>query len=80
MVSLPGHRAPQRTLDPNRLPLPLTISYAPSPSQFSLQPSAFLSVSPTPGQGNVNEIMTEFGGADNLRTAISQLQSLLYAA
>lgn len=30
--------------------------------------------------GNANEIIGKFGGADQLRTAVSQLQSLLYAA
>jgi type I restriction enzyme, R subunit len=30
--------------------------------------------------GNVNEIIGEFGGADQHRTAVKQLQSLLYAA
>jgi hypothetical protein len=30
--------------------------------------------------GNVNEIIGKFGGADQLRNAVNQLQSLLYAA
>jgi type I restriction enzyme R subunit len=39
-----------------------------------------LKVPPIPSRGNVNEIMTRFGGAANLRNAVNQLQSLLYAA
>ena len=35
---------------------------------------------PISDHGNVNEIIGKFGGADQLRTAVSQLQSLLYAA
>ncbi len=38
-----------------------------------------LKVPPISGHGNVNEIMGKFGGADNLRNAVDQLQSLLYA-
>ena len=30
--------------------------------------------------GNVNEIIGKFGGADQLRSAVSRLQTLLYAA
>jgi hypothetical protein len=30
--------------------------------------------------GNVNEINGKFGGADQLRNAVNQLQTLLYAA
>ena len=30
--------------------------------------------------GNVNEIIGKFGGADKLRHAVNELQSLLYAA
>ena len=37
-----------------------------------------LKVPPISGRGNVNEIMGRFGGASNLRNAVSQLQSLLY--
>jgi type I restriction enzyme, R subunit len=37
-----------------------------------------LKVPPISERGNVNEIMTRFGGAANLRNAVSQLQSLLY--
>ena len=39
-----------------------------------------LKVPPISGRGNVNEIMTRFGGATNLRNAVNQLQSLLYAS
>ena len=39
-----------------------------------------LKVPPISSRGNVNEIMGRFGGADNLRNAVNQLQSLLYAA
>ena len=39
-----------------------------------------LKVPPLSSRGNVNEIMGKFGGADNLRNAVNQLQSLLYAA
>ena len=39
-----------------------------------------LKVRPISNHGNVNEIISKFGGADQLRTAVNQLQSLLYAA
>ena len=39
-----------------------------------------LKVPPISQRGNVNEIIGKFGGADQLRTAVNQLQSLLYAA
>ncbi len=39
-----------------------------------------LKVPPISSHGNVNEIMGRFGGAANLRSAVNQLQSLLYAA
>ena len=39
-----------------------------------------LKVPPISQHGNVAEIMGKFGGADQLRNAINQLQSLLYAA
>jgi hypothetical protein len=45
--------------------------------QFTLP--EVLKVPPISSHGNVNEIMGTFGGADNLRNAINQLQSLLYA-
>jgi len=51
-----------------------------APSAFSIQPSAFPHVPPISHHGNVNEIIGKFGGADQLRTAVNQLQSLLYAA
>lgn len=38
-----------------------------------------LKVPPISQHGNVNEIIGKFGGADQLRTAVNQLQSLLYA-
>jgi type I restriction enzyme R subunit len=39
-----------------------------------------LKVRPISDHGNVNEIIGKFGGADQLRNAVNQLQSLLYAA
>ena len=39
-----------------------------------------LRVPPISARGNVMEIATLFGGADNLRNAVNQLQTLLYAA
>lgn len=39
-----------------------------------------LKVRPISDHGNVNEIVGKFGGADQLRNAVNQLQSLLYAA
>ena len=39
-----------------------------------------LKVPPISQHGNVNEIIGKFGGADQLREAVNQLQSLLYAA
>jgi hypothetical protein len=50
-----------------------------SPSAFSLEPAAFVPVPPISSPGNVNEISGRFGGADRLRSAVNQLQSLLYA-
>src|SRR5437899_9646038 len=46
--------------------------------QFTLP--GVLKVPPISQHGNVAEIMVKFGGADQLRNAVSQLQSLLYAA
>ncbi|MDP9348934.1 MAG: DEAD/DEAH box helicase family protein [Gemmatimonadota bacterium] len=48
------------------------------PSEFAL-PHA-LQVPPVSSHGNVSEIAAKFGGAERLREAIVQLQSLLYAA
>jgi type I restriction enzyme R subunit len=39
-----------------------------------------LKVRPISDHGNVNEIIGKFGGSDQLRNAVNQLQSLLYAA
>src|SRR5439155_27195031 len=39
-----------------------------------------LKVPPISHHGNVNEIVGKFGGADQLRNAVNQLQSLFYAA
>ena len=39
-----------------------------------------LKVRPISDHGNVNQIIGKFGGADQLRNAVNQLQSLLYAA
>jgi type I restriction enzyme R subunit len=38
-----------------------------------------LKVPPISHRGNVNEIMGKFGGPDNLRNSVNELQSLLYA-
>ncbi|MGN6552722.1 MAG: hypothetical protein ACTHLW_03190 [Verrucomicrobiota bacterium] len=47
---------------------------------FQPYPSDMLKLPPISQRGNVNEIISKFGGADQLRTAGNQLQSLLYAA
>jgi len=39
-----------------------------------------LKVPPISQHGNVAEIIGKFGGADQLRNAVNQLQTLLYAA
>jgi type I restriction enzyme R subunit len=39
-----------------------------------------LKVRPISDHGNVNEIIGKFGGADQLRNAVNQLQPLLYAS
>lgn len=39
-----------------------------------------LKVPPISTRGNVNEIVHKFGGPDNLRAAVNELQTLLYAA
>ena len=39
-----------------------------------------LKVPPISRHGNVNEIIGKFGGTDQLRSAVNQLQTLLYAA
>ena len=39
-----------------------------------------LKLPPISHHGNLNEIIGKFGGADQLRTAVNQLQSLLYVA
>ncbi len=46
--------------------------------QFSLP--EVLKVPPISHHGNVAEIIGNFGGTDQLRNAVNQLQSLLYAA
>ncbi len=51
-----------------------------STSSFIILPSSFPAVlPPISHHGNVNEIISKFGGADQLRSAVNQLQSLLYA-
>src|ERR1019366_2361927 len=46
---------------------------------FSLQPSAFpAQVRPISDHGNVNEIIGKFGGVDQLRNAVNQIQARLY--
>jgi hypothetical protein len=49
-------------------------------SSFIIHHSAFPHVPPISQHGNVNEIIGKFGGTDQLRNAVNQLQSLLYAA
>ena len=39
-----------------------------------------LKVPPISNRGNVNEIVSTFGGTDQLRSAVQQLATLLYAA
>jgi len=39
-----------------------------------------LKLPPISDRGNVNEIIGKFGGAEQLRNAVNQLQSLRYAA
>ena len=46
--------------------------------QFTLPD--MLKLPPISQRGNVNEIIGKFGGADQLRNAVNQLQPLLYAA
>ncbi len=48
------------------------------PGEFSIPDS--LKVPPISELGNVTEIIQRFGGADQLRAAVSKLQKLLYAA
>jgi hypothetical protein len=48
------------------------------PAEFSIPDS--LKVPPLSELGNVSEIAKRFGGVDAFRVAVSQLQSLLYAA
>ncbi|MBU4176527.1 MAG: DEAD/DEAH box helicase family protein [Proteobacteria bacterium] len=48
------------------------------PGEFSIPDS--LKVPPISELGNVTEIIQRFGGVDQLRTAVSKLQELLYAA
>ena len=47
------------------------------PSALGLQPSSFPHCS---HHGNVTEIIGKFGGAEQLRTPVRQIQSLLYSA
>ena len=48
------------------------------PAEFSIPDS--LKVPPISDLGNVSEIISRFGGADELRAAVTKLQELLYAA
>lgn len=48
------------------------------PSEFSIPDS--LKVPPISDLGNVSEIISRFGGVDELRAAVTKLQKLLYAA
>jgi len=48
------------------------------PAEFSVPDS--LKVPPISDLGNVSEIIQRFGGADQLRAAVTKLQELLYAA
>jgi hypothetical protein len=47
-------------------------------AQFTL--ADVLKIRPISDHGNVNEIIGKFGGAVQLRSAVNQLQSLLYVA
>ena len=59
----------------NRMMRPIWLT-----SAFGLQPSAFPGLlPPISHHGSVNEVIGKFGGADQLRTAFSQLHSILYA-
>ncbi len=49
-------------------------------SKVSKQPPDVQKVRPISDHCNVNEIIGTFGGTDQFRTAVNQLQSLLYAA
>lgn len=46
--------------------------------QFDLP--ELLKVPPISQHGNLNEIIGKFGGADQFRNAVNQLQTLVYAA
>jgi len=48
--------------------------------ELQFTPPDVLKVRPISDHGNVNEIIGKFGGADQLRNTVNQLQSLLYAA
>ncbi len=61
----PGHR-------------PIVIPRLPGPDGFTVP--GILKVSPISDQGNLLEIATKFGGPDQLRNAVNQLQLLLYAS
>ena len=69
----------------NLFPLPITsksfsvlLSSMHSKTMFALPD--ILKLPPISHHGNVNEIIGKFGGADQLRNAVNQLQSLLYSA
>lgn len=52
-----------------------------NPLAFSIQPLAFfLKIPPISQRGSVSEIAGHFGGPEQLRTAVKQLQEILYAA
>ncbi|MGN6553705.1 MAG: hypothetical protein ACTHLW_08285 [Verrucomicrobiota bacterium] len=56
-------------------------AFSPGYNRAGFQPysSDVLKLPPVSHHGNVNKIIGKFGGADQLRTAVNQLQSLLYA-
>lgn len=57
----------------------LLVKYAEhGPDEFNIPDS--LKLPPIAELGNVTEIITHFGGADQLRVAVTKLQELLYAA
>jgi type I restriction enzyme R subunit len=60
-------------------PFPLLDKYADhGAEQFAIP--EILEVPPIPEYGNVAEIVSYFGGVQQLRNAVSEMQRLLYAA
>ncbi len=63
---------------PDADPFDLLEKYA-SDGELQFTLPDVLKLPPISHHGNVNEIIGKFGGADQLRSAVNQLQSLLYA-